>query len=82
VEITSQRCNDPIPAAAVIAPAVDEQKRWCIPIAPVDVMQPQTLGKIVARDRADRFGQKSSGSLTRLRFQGGSRRKVTGRVLR
>src|ERR1051326_213627 len=48
-----QRGRDPVPVAAMVPPAMDEQQRWGVRVAPVDVVQPQTLRKIHPGCRPD-----------------------------
>src|SRR5262249_16444524 len=49
VPLVPQPRGDPIPVAAMIAPAVEQDQRRRPRIAPVDVMQAQTLGEIDPR---------------------------------
>ena len=46
-----QRLRHPIPIAAVVLPAVHQEQRWRVSVAPVDVVQSQALGKIDVRGR-------------------------------
>src|SRR5580700_683108 len=52
VPVLAQRGSHPVPIAAMVAPAMDEQKRRRARVAPVDVMQPEPLREIDARGRA------------------------------
>src|SRR5690606_8709895 len=58
VEAVLQPFGDPVPTAGVVAPAVDHEQRLGVFIAPVDIVQPQPLGRVGVRGGAkehDRF---------------------------
>ena len=50
--VVLQAGSDPVPIAAMIASAMQQQQRGRIGISPIDVMQSQTLREINARGRA------------------------------
>ena len=52
VVVSAQIGGDPVPIAAVIAPAMQQDERRRVRIAPVHVVQSQTLGEIDARGRS------------------------------
>src|SRR5690348_15194125 len=54
VVIVAQGARDPIPVAAMVAPAVNQKKRRRAGISPIDVMQPEALGEINPRGRTVR----------------------------
>jgi hypothetical protein len=43
VPVAPQSGSDPVPIAAMIATAMQQHKRGCAVISPIDVMQSQTL---------------------------------------
>src|SRR5262245_24607155 len=67
VPVVAQRLCGPVPVATVIAPTVKEQQRWLRRVAPVDVMQAQTLREERVRvHRAARYhGAHAGGSHAR-----------------
>src|SRR5262249_29250770 len=52
VPVLPQCRGDPIPIAAMISPAMDQQQRRRARVSPIDVMQAQTLREINARSRS------------------------------
>ena len=52
VPVMAQRLRQPIPVAAMVAPAMDEEERRRAGVAPVDIVQPQPLREIDPRGRA------------------------------
>src|SRR5438477_11160002 len=52
VPVLAQRRGDPVPVAAVVAPAMHQQQRRRGRVAPIDVMEPQPLREIDPRGRA------------------------------
>ena len=52
VPVATQRRGDPVPVAAMIPPAMDEQQRRRARISPIDIVQPQPLREINARGRS------------------------------
>ncbi len=60
VEMGAQCFDDPVPTAAVVAPAVHQKQRRRVRISPVKVVQPQALRKVVAGNGTDRTQGRSS----------------------
>ena len=50
--IAPQSLRHPIPIPAMIAPAMDQQQRRSVRIAPIDVVKAQTLGNVVPGSRS------------------------------
>ena len=51
VPVVPQRRRRPVPVPAVVAPAVEQEQRRLVRIAPVHVVQPEALGEVRVRGR-------------------------------
>ena len=71
VPVVAQRLGRPVPAAAMVLAAMDQEKRRRSGIAPVDVMQPQPL-----RDEALRHGAEHGHPRLMLQRGGGGKAGV------
>ena len=52
VPVVTQGLRHPVPVAAVVPPAVDQEQRRRVGVAPIDVVKTQTLGVVVPRGGA------------------------------